>query len=131
MMNTYKLDDSAKHVKLEIHAGVVGIAVTRVYLKEDGVYKKLFDSDDFSGGNIPYTKVGINSGLEDKRVKIRTNMDISNLTPEQQKKAIDNILMMYYLDGGPDGVDTYEGTAIEIDLSNPLRPLMTKTIKFV
>lgn len=129
-METYEVGDSQHHVKLEVQAGVVGIAVSRVYLREDGAYKKKFDSEPDSGGHIPFTKVGVNSTLDGKILRVRTLMDLSNLKPEQRQKAINSIYILYTLQGGPLGNKTFEVNPIEIDTTDPLRVLVTKKIRF-
>ena len=130
-MENYITDDSLKHIKLEMQAGVVGIAVTRVYLKETGNYKKLFDSEPGAGGHISETKVGVNRLLENDILKVNTYMDLSNLTLQQRQKAIDNIYIMYTMSGGAEGDKSFEVAPLEIDTTDPLRVLITKKIKFV
>ncbi len=130
-MDNYITDDSLKHIKLEVQAGIVGIAITRVYIKDTGNYKKLFDSEDGAGGHISPTKVGVNRLLENDILKVNTYMDLSNLTPQQRQKAIENIFIMYTLTGGVEGSKHFEVQPIEIDTTDPLRVLITKKIKFV
>ncbi len=130
-MESYLTDDSLKHIKLEMQAGVVGIAVTRVYIKDAGSYKKLFDSEPGAGGHISETKVGVNRLLENDILKVNTYMDLSNLTPQQRQKAIDNIYIMYTLSGGVEGDKQFEVVPLEIDTTDPLRVLITKKFKFV
>ena len=129
-METYEVGNSQHHVKLEVKAGVVGVAVTRVYLRENGAYKKQFDSDPGTGGHIPFTKVGVNSTLDGKILCVRTLMDLSNLKPEQRTKAIASIFILYTLHGGPLGEKMFEVLPIEIDTADPLRVVITKKIRF-
>ncbi len=130
-METYKVDTSLRHVKLQVQAGLVGRAYSRVYLKETTKYERLFDSAKGANGNILPTKVGVNSTLEENKLRIRTFIDFSNLTAEQRKKAMDNLYLVYTLTGGPDGSKHFEFTDEEVDATNPLRVIVTKNIKFV
>lgn len=128
-MENYTVDESSKPVALEVKAGVVGIANTRVYLKKK--YRKfLFGSEPFSGGSIPFTPIGNNQALPRSRVVVDTFMDLSNLSDEERKKAIATILIQYSLKGGPLGLQTFETLPIEIDETNPNLIIITKTITF-
>jgi hypothetical protein len=129
-MESYKVDNSLRHVKLQVQAGVVGVAYTRVYLKETSAYKRIFDSEKGTNGNIPATKVGVNSTLDGDRLKVRTFIDFSNLTDEQREKAMQNMYLLYTVSGGPEGDTSYEHEDDEVDATNPNRVIVTKVVKF-
>ena len=130
-MENYTIDDSLKHVKLQVQAGVVGIAVSRVDLKFEGKYTKLFNSESGSGGNIPPAKVGINRKLKDSMLRVRTSINLSNLPPELREKAIETIFIIYGLEGGPEGEKKYQAFQNEVMKIDDLNVIVTKKITFI
>ncbi len=130
-MENYTTDDSLRQVKIQVQAGVVGIATSRVDLKFEGSYTKLFDSEKGSGGNIPSTKVDINKNLTDKTLRVRTTINFVNLPPELRQKAIDTIFIVYSLDGGPAGEKKYQNFAGEVLIIDDSKVMVTKKISFV
>jgi hypothetical protein len=129
-MEEYKVDDSLRHVKLEVRVGLVSVAETRVYKRESVVYKRIIKSEKGANGFIPFTKVGVNSTLDNNTLKIRTFINSNNLTDALKAKDIDNMMIIYSLKGGPDGLVPFEFKESEIDDSDPDVIVVTKMIKF-
>lgn len=130
-MESYKTDGSPQQITLQVQAGIVGIATTRVDLKIENKYTKLFDSESGFGGNILPSTVEKNAKLKDTILRIRTVINLSNLTPEQLEKAIETLFIIYSLSGGPEGEKQYEALkndALKIDEENVI---VTKKIMFV
>ena len=129
-MEEYTVDNSLRHVKLEVRVGLVSIAETRVYKKESVVYKRIIKSEKGANGNIPFTKVGVNSTLEDTVLKIKTFINSNNLSDALKVKDLENMLILYSLKGGPNGTQSYEFKEDEVDDSDPDVVVVTKMIKF-
>ncbi len=130
-METYKLDDTLKHVKLKVLVGSTGSARTRVYLNYTTRRNFLFESDDSSNGDIPATKAGTNRELVLETLIVMTVLNFSNIPPMQRDKAIKKAHIMYVLNGGPDGEQIYGKSEDEVDDTNIRRVIITKKIEFV
>ena len=130
-METYKVDSSGKHVKLEVLLVTAGSGYTRVYLNFTTKDSLLFESDSNHNGVIPSTKVGINRKLKFNSLIIVSILNFSNIPADQQDSAINSTRVIYTLDGGPDGKSIYEKQDSEVDKTNPKRVIITKTIDFV
>ena len=134
-METYRTDKSQKLIKIQIHAGVVGVAETRVYLRYPGQnFKRILKSKPFSGGNIEPSNVDVNNNLLKATLKIETSMSLENVPIKHRPAAVATIMMVYTLTGGPDGNQSIMGNKSEIwvnDKVNPMDIEITKRIRLV
>ncbi len=134
-METYLRDTSQKLVKIQIQAGVVGIAETRVFLRYPGKnFKRILKSESFSGGNIPLSKVDVNNNLLNATLRINTSISLENIPNEHRKAAVKTILMIDTLVGGPEGSKSFMSKESEILVDNPTDPLhveITKRIRLI
>lgn len=130
-MDRYKINDSSEIVKIEVLAGTVGIAETRVYLRIAGGFEKIHTSEELNNGNIPPSKVETNENLLGALIQIRTVINFSNIPENERPKAIENILMEYYLDGGPSGRQKYLAAGLDILPVGKTIVVVTKQIRFI
>lgn len=130
-MENYKVDQSVRQINIQVQAGVVGVAETRVYLKIVGNFKRILKSEKLANGNISFSKVEKNKNLSGALLKVRTVLNLSNLTVEERKKAIDNILIIYSLKGGPNGIKKVIAEGLDINSTNDTLVIITKLIEFI
>lgn len=130
-MENYKVDNSARHIKLQVGVGTSGIAVTEVSVTKNDVYISITDSTKNNDkGDIPPIKIGTNKSLLGETIRLRTGIEYVNLTEEQKNIEIDNIFIEYIVTGEVETVK-YGVKPDEIDLSDPSFTLVTKYIKCV
>ncbi|AVI51649.1 hypothetical protein C5O00_10945 [Pukyongia salina] len=130
-MDTYKVDDSAKHVKIDVKVGSTGSAETRVYLDTITADNRICESDDNSNGNIPATKAGINRKLFLRTLIVNTSLNFSNIPDSAVKDAIKMTHIIYTLDGGPQGEKPFNNLDAIVNDSDISSVEITKRIEFV
>ena len=130
-MDSYKVDNSLKHIKLAVLVGTTGSAKTKTYLNFTTKNNLLFESDDNSNGNIPETFIGRNRDLVLETLIIVTILNFSNVPPSQRANAIAMTHILYSLSGGVDGDKVYDNKNAVLDDTNEKRVIITKKIEFV
>jgi len=130
-MDTYNVNDGTEDVLIEVSAGTAGIAESRVYLRIDGGFEKILTSGELDNGNIPSSKVKTNQELHDGLIQTRTIINFSNIPEAERPEAIKNVLLEYYLDGGPDGRQKFLASGLDILPIGDIKVVITKQIKFV
>lgn len=130
-MESYKVDDSRRHVKLYVNVGTTGSAITRVYLNYTTKPNLLEESVDKEVNKTLIPKVGINKQLKFETLIAVTILNFSNIPPAAVASAIKMTHITYILTGGPDGDVPFESTPQEVDDTNKKRVIITKKIDFV
>lgn len=130
-MDIYKVNDTTQEVKLEVQAGVLGIAESRVYLGLIGNFQKIITSEELENGNIPFARVDVNNELSNMFIHIRTVANFSNiLEGDEREKAIKNMRIEYLLNGGAQGLMNYHPTSLDIVRVSDTIVFVNKLIKF-
>lgn len=133
-MDTYKVDDTLHHVNLEVDVGTTAIAATSVFWETPNGSQHLFDSSQFSGGDIPYRKAGNNRDLKGTSLDIKITLDYSNVPPVNRPdpdKVIDEVSVKFSLKGGPDGEQHYGIGRFDIDATSMPIVRIDKEIQLV
>jgi hypothetical protein len=102
-MSTYKTNRT--NIDVQLVVTVSSPAPARSFVELDQV--QIITSPDFSGGSIPASVIGSNAAVQGKTIKITTIVDLSPLTDDQKKKALEMIKTGYTLDGGPQGIKRF------------------------